>query len=60
MQTDDLMSLEKIQCKMEDRRLPVVARRAGLSHPTVKRVSKGDFNVSLKTWRALSDYFKEN
>lgn len=60
MQTDDLIPLKTIQCKMEDRRLPVVAKRTGLSHPTVKRVSKGDFNVSLKTWRALSGYFKEN
>ena len=58
MQTNDLLPLETIQRKLEDRRLPLVARRAGLSHPTVKRVADGDLNITLNTWRALSEYFR--
>lgn len=59
MQTTDLMPIETIRQKLEDRKLPVVAKRAGLSHPTVKRVADGDANITLRTWRALSDYFRE-
>lgn len=58
MQTNDLLPLEIIQRKLEDRRLPLVAKRAGLSHPTVKRVADGDLNITLNTWRALSEYFR--
>ena len=60
MQTHDLMPIEAIRQKLEDRNIPIVARRAGLSHPTVKRVADGEENISLRTWRALSDYLKEN
>jgi predicted transcriptional regulator len=60
MQTNDLLPLETIQRKLEDRRLPLVAKRAGLSHPTVKRVADGDLNITLNTWRALSEYFRED
>ena len=60
MQTNDLLPLETIQRKLEDRRLPFVAKRAGLSHPTVKRVVNGDLNITLNTWRALSEYFRED
>ena len=59
MQTNDLLPLETIQRKLEDRRLPLVAKRVGLSHPTVKRVANGDLNITLNTWRALSEYFRE-
>lgn len=60
MQTNDLLPLETIQRKLEDRRLPLVAKRAGLSHPTVKRVANGDLNITLSTWCALSEYFRED
>ncbi len=53
---DNLIALEKIKCLLEDRRLTVVAKRAGLSYPSVQAVAKGR-DVSLKTWRKLSDYF---
>lgn len=59
MQTTDLMPIETIRRKLEDRRLPLVAKRSGLSHPTVKRIANGDDNITLRTWRALSDYLRE-
>ena len=53
---DNLIALEKIKCMLEDRRLTVVAKRTGLSYQTVQAVAQGR-DVSLKTWRKLSDYF---
>lgn len=60
MQTHDLIPIETIRRKLEDRNIPIVAKRAGLSHPTVKRIADGDENITLRTWRALSDYLREN
>lgn len=56
---ENLIDLAKIKHLLEDRRLTVVARRCGLSYPTVQAVSNGR-NVSLTTWRKLSDYFKQS
>ena len=53
---DNLISLEKIKCLLEDRRLTVVAKRVSLSYQSVQAVAQGR-DVSLKTWRKLSDYF---
>jgi len=59
MNMTELMPLEVIRDKLSDRRLVVVAKRAGLTHPTVKRVADGDENITVKTWRALSNYLSE-
>jgi len=56
---ENLMSLEKIKCLLEDRRLTVVAKRCGLSYPSVQAVAKGRENINMKTWRKLSDYFNQ-
>jgi hypothetical protein len=53
-----LISLEKIKCLLEDRRLTVVAKRVGLSYPTVQAVSKGK-SVDITTHIKLSDYFNQ-
>jgi len=53
---ENLLPLSKIREMLADRRLTVVAANAGLTHPTVKRVSMGDENISVTTWRKLSDY----
>jgi len=54
---ENLISLNRIKEMLEDRRLTVVADRCGMSYPTVQNVANGSENVSLRTWRKLSDYF---
>lgn len=54
---ENILPLETIQRALEDRNATVVARRCGLSKPTVLRVANGDFNISITTWKKLSDYF---
>jgi hypothetical protein len=54
---ENLLPLSKIRELLADRRLTLVAANAGLTHPTVKRVADGDENISVTTWRKLSDYF---
>lgn len=53
---ENILPLETIQRALEDRNATAVARRCGLSKPTVLRVANGDFNVSISTWKKLSDY----
>jgi hypothetical protein len=55
----DLLPLDDIQNALQDRRLTVVAERCGLSHPTVKGVADGNQQISLNTWKKLSEYLKE-
>ena len=54
-----LLPLSDIMAALEDRRLPVVAERCGLSHPTVKSIATGNEQISLTTWKKLSDYLSE-
>lgn len=54
---EHLIPLTKIQLLLEDRKLTMVAKRCGLSHPTVKRVADGNLSVSIATWQKLSAYF---
>lgn len=53
---ENILPLETIQRALEDRNATEVARRCGLSKPTVLRVANGDFNISISTWKKLSDY----
>ena len=54
-----LLPLNDIRVALQDRRLTVVAERCGLSHPTVKSIATGNEQISLTTWKKLSDYLKE-
>ncbi len=54
---ENLIPLTKIQTLLHDRKLTLVAKRCGLSHPTVKRVADGNLSVSIATWQKLSAYF---
>ena len=56
---DNLIPIKTIQQLLGDRRLTVVAKRCGLSHPTVKGVATGNEQISLTTWKKLSGYFHE-
>jgi len=56
---DNLIPIKTIQKLLGDRRLTVVAKRCGLSHPTVKGVATGNEQISLTTWKKLSGYFHE-
>lgn len=53
---ENILPLETIQRALGDRNATEVARRCGLSKPTVLRVANGDFNISISTWKKLSDY----
>ena len=53
------MPLDDIRNALQDRRLTVVAEKSGLSHPTVKGVADGNEQISLNTWKKLSEYIKE-
>jgi DNA-binding LacI/PurR family transcriptional regulator len=55
----NLMPLDDIKNALQDRRLTIVAERCGLSHPTVKGVADGNEQISLNTWKKLSEYLKE-
>jgi hypothetical protein len=56
----DLIPLDDIRNALQDRRLTVVAEKSGLSHPTVKAVADGNQQISLNTWKKLSEYLKES
>jgi len=57
MQT--LLPLNDIREALQDRRLTVVAEKCGLSHPTVKGIATGNEQISLTTWKKLSEYLSE-
>ena len=52
----NLMPIDDIRESLQDRRLTVVAERCGLSHPTVKAIATGNEQISLTTWKKLSEY----
>jgi hypothetical protein len=56
----ELIPIDDIRNALQDRRLTVVAERCGLSHPTVKAVADGNEEISVKTWKKLSDYLSDS
>lgn len=54
---ENLIPLTKIQHLLADRKLTMVAKKSGLTYPTVKRVADGNLSVSIVTWQKLSAYF---
>lgn len=54
-----LIPIDDIRVALQDRRLTVVAERCGLSHPTVKSIATGNEQISLTTWKKLSEYLSE-
>ena len=54
-----LIPIDDIRMALQDRRLTVVAQRCGLSHPTVKSIATGNEQISLTTWKKLSEYLSE-
>jgi len=55
-----LIPLDDIRNALQDRRLTVVAEKCGLSHPTVKAISTGNEQISLTTWKKLSEYLSDS
>jgi|TARA_R110002124_G_scaffold56662_2_gene159521 hypothetical protein len=55
----ELIPITEIREALQDRRITVVADKCGLSHPTVKQVQLGNEQISLTTWKKLSEYLKE-
>ncbi|MAO23418.1 MAG: hypothetical protein CMJ25_21930 [Phycisphaerae bacterium] len=56
----NLMPIDDIRESLQDRRLTVVAERCGLSHPTVKAIATGNEQISLTTWKKLSEYLSDS
>ena len=56
----NLMPIDDIRESLQDRRLTVVAERCGLSHPTVKAIATGNEQISLPTWKKLSEYLSDS
>lgn len=53
----EILSIEQIKKGLKDRRLYVVAKRTGLSYPTIKKLADGgSFNCNIKTLIAVSNY----
>jgi|TARA_R100001244_G_C5118125_1_gene122833 hypothetical protein len=55
----ELIPIDDIRHALQDRRITVVAEKCGLSHPTVKGVASGNEQISLTTWKKLSEYLRE-
>jgi len=51
----ELIPITEIREALQDRRITVVADKCGLSHPTVKGVQLGNEQISLTTWKKLSE-----
>ena len=56
----NLMPIDDIRESLQDRRLTVVAERCGLSHPTVKAIATGNEQISLTTWKKLSESLSDS
>tara|TARA_R110000787_G_scaffold130230_1_gene242177 strand:+ start:240 stop:431 length:192 start_codon:yes stop_codon:yes gene_type:complete len=56
----ELIPIDDIRSALQDRRLTVVADKCGLSHPTVKSIATGNEQISLKTWKKLSEYLSDS
>lgn len=53
-----MLTLEQIKTKLEDRNLPVIAERTGVSYRTIVNIKNGtNKNPSLRIVKALSEYF---
>lgn len=56
-----ILGIEEVIIKLQDRNLSEVARRTGLTQPTVNRIANGKGgNVGYETVKALSDYLTNN
>jgi hypothetical protein len=61
MENEEIMSLEEIRIRLQDKRLYVVARACGLSYPTVKKLSDGKpDNYTYFTLSKLSKYLTKS
>ena len=57
MSKEELMSLEEIREKLQDKRLYIVAKNTELSYPTVKKLADGKHeNYTYNTIHKLSKY----
>ncbi len=59
MPNDDFLSLEEIKNLLADKRLYVIARKTGLSYPTIKKLADGKVeNYTYKTLLLVNKYLK--
>lgn len=60
MSKKELLSLEKIQLLLKDKRLYVISKATGLSFPTLKKLADGKKeNYTYNTIKAISDYLRK-
>lgn len=54
-----MLTIEQIREELQDRRLQMVAKGAGLTYPTVQKIRDGNaVKPSYETIKALSDYLE--
>jgi hypothetical protein len=60
MSKKELLSLEKIQLLLKDKRLYVISKATGLSFPTLKKMADGKKeNYTYNTIKVISDYLRK-
>lgn len=60
MSNEEILSLEKIELLLKDKRLYVISKATGLSFPTLKKLADGKKdNFTYKTIKIVSDYLKK-
>jgi transcriptional regulator with XRE-family HTH domain len=52
--------LNKIRFHLEDRNLIEVSKRSGVGYSALRKIMKGETNISLRTILRLSDYLGVN
>ena len=61
MTNQDILSIDEIVEALKDKRLYVIARRTGLSYPTVKKLADGKKeNYTLDTLKRISNYINHS
>ena len=59
MLNHEILSLTEIQEDLKDKRLYIVAKKTGISYPTIKKLAEGkDCNYTIKTLKSISQYIK--
>ena len=53
-----MMTIGQIKKALQDRNKKEVARLAGVAYSAIRKLSKGQDNISLRTAQKLSDYLE--
>jgi hypothetical protein len=61
MLNNEILPLTEIQEGLKDKRLYMVAKKTGLSYPTLKKLAEGqDCNYTVETLKSASNYVRNS